>query len=114
VQVKSAPDSSLIDEGTVDNRRRARLEAGFDNVEALAVAAGVSHNTVRAYERGARVRTTTQRQIEEAIRRGAQHGKATLDDVIEAVQSLRAEVRALRAELDKASSSGEHPEWPRL
>jgi NADPH:quinone reductase-like Zn-dependent oxidoreductase len=37
-----------------------------------------------------------------------------LEDVIEAVQSLRAEVRALRAELDKASMSGEGPAWPRL
>lgn len=98
----------------MDTRRRARLEAGFDNVEALAVAAGVSHNTVRAYERGARVRASTQKQIEEAIRRRAQNGKATLEDVIEAVQALRAEVRALRAELDKASVSGEGPAWPRL
>ena len=78
------------------------------------MAAGVSHNTVRAYERGARVRTTTQKQIEEAIRRRAHNGKATLDDVIEAVQALRAEVRALRAELDKATASGEAPAWPRL
>jgi transcriptional regulator with XRE-family HTH domain len=98
----------------VDARRRARLDAGFDNVEALAVAAGVSHNTVRAYERGARVRATTQRQIEEAIRRRAHDGKATLEDVIEAVQALRTEVRALRAELDKATASGEGPAWPRL
>ena len=98
----------------MDARRRARLDAGFDNVEALAVAAGVSHNTVRAYERGARVRATTQRQIEDAIRRRAQEGKATLEDVIEAVQALRTEVRALRAELDKATASGETPAWPRL
>jgi hypothetical protein len=112
--VKSAPVSSLVDQNTMDARRRARLEAGFDNVEALAVAAGVSHNTVRAYERGARVRATTQRQIEEAIKRRAQHGKATLEDVIEAVQALRADVRALRAELDKATASGDQPEWPRL
>jgi transcriptional regulator with XRE-family HTH domain len=98
----------------VDPRRRARLEAGFDNVEALAVAAGVSHNTVRAYERGQRVRAATQKQIEDAIRRRAHNGKATLDDVIEAVQALRTEVRALRAELDKATAAGDQPAWPRL
>ena len=97
----------MHEEGTLDTRRRrARLEAGFDNVEALAVAAGVSHNTVRAYERGQRVRATTQRQIEEAIKRRAAHGRATLDDVIEAVQALRTEVRALRAELDRTNGSG--------
>jgi transcriptional regulator with XRE-family HTH domain len=102
-------------EGPVETRRRrARLEAGFDNVEALAVAAGVSHNTVRAYERGQRVRATTQRQIEEAIKRRAQHGRATLDDVIEAVQALRTEVRALRAELDRTNGSEDQPTWPRL
>ena len=78
------------------------------------MAAGVSHNTVRAYERGARVRATTQRQIEEAIKRRAAHGRATLDDVIDAVQALRAEVRALRAELDKATASDDQPTWPRL
>jgi transcriptional regulator with XRE-family HTH domain len=98
----------------VDARRRARLDAGFDNVEALAVAAGVSHNTVRAYERGARVRAATQKRIEEAIRRRAHEGKATLEDVIEAVQALRAEVRALRAELEKTSAADNRPSWPRL
>lgn len=98
----------------MDARRRARLDAGFDNVEALAVAAGVSHNTVRAYERGARVRAATQKRIEEAIRRRADDGKATLDDLVEAVQALRAEVRALRAELHKTSASDEPPVWPRL
>jgi transcriptional regulator with XRE-family HTH domain len=98
----------------VDARRRARLDAGFDNVEALAVAAGVSHNTVRAYERGARVRATSQKQIEDAIRRRAHDGKATLDDLVEAVQALRAEVRALRAQLDSAKPSDDGPSWPRL
>jgi transcriptional regulator with XRE-family HTH domain len=96
----------------VDARRRARQEAGFDNVEALAVAAGVSHNTVRAYERGARVRAGTQKRIEEALRRRADVGMATLEDVVEAVQALRAEVSALRAEL--AKTSDERPVWPRL
>ena len=98
----------------MDARRRARLDGGFDNVEALAVAAGVSHNTVRAYERGARVRAATQKRIEEAIRRRAHEGKATLEDVIEAVQALRAEVRALRAELEKTSAADNRPSWPRL
>ena len=98
----------------MDARRRARLDAGFDNVEALAVAAGVSHNTVRAYERGARVRAATQKRIEEAIRRRAHAGKATLEDVVEAVQALRAEVRALRAELEKTSAADNRPSWPRL
>lgn len=98
----------------MDARRRARLDAGFDNVEALAVAAGVSHNTVRAYERGARVRAATQKRIEEAIRRRAHEGKATLEDVVEAVQALRAEVRALRAELEKTSAADNRPSWPRL
>ena len=98
----------------MDARRRARLDAGFDNVEALAVAAGVSHNTVRAYERGARVRAATQKRIEEAIRRRAHEGRATLEDVVEAVQALRAEVRALRAELEKTSAADNRPSWPRL
>ena len=106
----SSPDPSP--EQNLDARRRARLDAGFDNVEALAVAAGVSHNTVRAYERGARVRTATQRRIEEAIRRRAHESRATLEDVVEAVQALRAEVRALRAELRDAAPDDKS--WPRL
>ena len=84
-------------------------------MEALAVAAGVSHNTVRAYERGARVRATTQKRIEEAMRRRAHEGRATLEDVVEAVQALRAEVRALRAELHSAAAeAGDGSSWPRL
>ena len=56
VRVESGPILDHWPEQNLDARRRARLDAGFDNVEALAVAAGVSHNTVRAYERGARSR----------------------------------------------------------
>ena len=77
-------------------------------MEALAVAAGVSHNTVRAYERGARVRATTQKRIEEAMRRRAHEGRATLEDVVEAVQALRAELHSAAAEAGDGSS------WPRL